>query len=145
MADVSYATTEALGRVEQRVEGKISELNNRVDKNSTSITRLETLYGTMVKLPDTIMALEKTVMEVNHCLSSMNQRITQINDNVESQRKMIQDLRDENQQQDEQINRVDNKSKIDWVHFGTSNFWSIISKAVVIIAALLVAYKTISP
>lgn len=145
MPEIQYATTEALGRVEHRVESKISELNNKVDSNSKSITRLETLYGTMVKLPDTIMALEKTVMEVNHCLSSMNQRITQINDNVESQRKMIQSVMDENKKQDEDIERVDNKSKVDWAHFLTNNFWGIITKAVVIIAALLVAYKAIAP
>lgn len=87
--------------------------------------------------------LKKTVVGVNHNLETMNTRIDQINASVQEQRDSLKQLHNENALQDKEIEKVDNKSKIDWASFVTGNFWNILFKAILAVAALLVAYKAI--
>ena len=137
-------TKEALDRVDNRLSNAIEENSRRIQKNCEQIIKLETLYGTLVKLPDTISSLEKTLLQVSHTMDTMGERISQINGNIQEQRDAIKELREENKKQDEDIESVDNKSKIDWASFITGNFWNILFKAAVTIAAAAVAWKTLS-
>lgn len=143
MADSTPITKEALDRIDTKFTTEIRELNKHIKENSQSIVKLETLYSTLVKLPDAISALEKTVVGVNHNLETMSDRIKQINESVQEQRESVKALREENQRQNETIEAVDNKSKIDWSEFITKNFWNIVLKLIIAIAAILVAYKTL--
>lgn len=143
MSEPTYVTKEGLDRVDNRLSAEIKENARHIKQNSEAIVKLETLYGTLVKLPDAIASLEKTVVSVNHNLESMSTRINQVNESVIEQKSSLEKLREENVAQNKEIAKVDNKSKIDWANFVTGNFWSILTKAVVIIAALLVAYQAI--
>ncbi len=140
----SGVTKEALDRVDARLSAEIKENTKQIKQNSESIVKLETLYGTLVKLPDAIASLEKTVVDVNYNLEIMSTRMNQINESVQEQKDSIQALKEENQKQNRTIEAVDNKSKIDWAKAFSGNFWNVIWKVIVVIAALLVAYKTIS-
>lgn len=144
MAESDSVSKEGVNRIEARLSAEIKELNTHVKQNSLAIAKLETLYSTLVKLPDAIAALEKTVVGVNHNLESMNIRIGQINENVEIQKASIKALHEENQRQNENIAEVDNKSKVDWARFLTGNFWSLLFKAIMGVAAVIVAYQAIT-
>lgn len=144
MPEINPVSKEALDRIDAKFTAEIREINKHIKENGEAIVKLETLYSTLVKLPDAISALEKTVVGVNHNLETMSDRIKQINESVQAQRESVKALREENQRQNETISKVDNKSKIDWSEFITKNFWSIILKAIIAIAAILVAYKTLS-
>lgn len=137
MAEVSYVTKEGLDRVDARLTAGIKENAQHIKQNSEAIVKLETLYGTLVKLPDAIAALEKTVVSVNHNLESMNVRINQVNDSITEQKNSIKELRAENQEQNRTINEVDSKSKVDWAKAITQNFW----KVIIAVAGIIVAYK----
>lgn len=137
MAEVTYVTKDGLDRVDARLTAEIKENKQHIKENSEAIVKLEALYGTLVKLPDAISALEKTVVSVNHNLETMSTRIGLMNESITEQRNSIKDLRAENQKQNETIHEVDNKSKIDWSKAITANFWKII----LAIAGAIVAYK----
>lgn len=137
MAEVTYVTKDGLDRVDARLTAEIKENKQHIKENSEAIVKLETLYGTLVKLPDAISALEKTVVSVNYNLETMSTRIGLMNESITEQRNSIKDLRAENQKQNETIHEVDNKSKIDWSKAITANFWKII----LAIAGAIVAYK----
>lgn len=137
-------TKEALDRVDNRLTNAIEENSRRIQKNCEQIIKLETLYGTLVKLPDTISSLEKTLLQVSHTMDKMGERITQINGNIQEQRDAIKELREENKKQDGDIAKVDNKSKFDWATFLTGKFGDILVKVVVTIAAVAFAWKTIT-
>lgn len=143
MSEPTYVTKEGLDRVDTRLSAEIKENARHIKQNSESIVKLETLYGTLVKLPDAIASLEKTVVSVNHNLESMSTRINQVNESVIEQKSSLEKLREENVAQNKEIAKVDNKSKIDWANFVTGNFWSLLAKIIVISAALLVAYQAI--
>lgn len=143
MSEPTYITQEMLDHVDNRLTAEIKDNTEKIQQNSEAIVKLETLYGTLVKLPDAIASLEKTVVGVNHNLETMNTRIDQINASVQEQRDSLKQLHNENALQDKEIEKVDNKSKIDWASFVTGNFWNILFKAILAVAALLVAYKAI--
>lgn len=143
MSEPISVTKEGLDRVEARLSAEIKENARQIKRNSDAIVKLETLYGTLVKLPDAIASLEKTVVSVNHNLESMSTRINQVNESVIEQKSSLEKLREENIAQNQEIAKVDNKSKIDWANFVTGNFWSLLAKIIVIGAALLVAYQAI--
>lgn len=145
MPEPHPVSKEAFDRIDAKFTSELREMNKHIKQNSESIVKLETLYSTLVKLPDAIASLEKTVVGVNHNLENMSDRIRQINESVQEQRESVKALKEENQKQNETISKVDNKSKIDWTEFITKNFWNILVKAVIIIAGILVAYKTIAP
>lgn len=144
MPEPQYVTKDGLDRVDNRLTEQIRENARHIKQNSESIVKLETLYGTLVKLPDTIASLEKTVLNVGHNMEVMATRMNQINESVQEQKDAIKSLKEENEKQNENINRVDSKSKIDWANFVSGNFWNILWKVIVVISALLVAYKAVT-
>lgn len=126
MENPSFVTKEALDRVEQRFNKDIKELERQVTDNKEDIIELKALYSSLIKLPDTIASLERTVIGVNHSLERINERMDLINNNIKEQREDLKEIRQENQRQNDEIDAIDNKSKIDWSTAITTHFWKII-------------------
>lgn len=142
MSEPIQVTKDAFDRLDARLSAEIRENAKHIKQNSEAIVKLETLYSTLVKLPDTIVSLEKTILKIDHNMDALATRMDQINQSVQEQKETIKGLKDENQKQNDAIEAVDNKSKVDWANFLTGNFWSILVKALVAIAAVMVAYKS---
>lgn len=126
MPDANYVLREDLANVERRLSEEIHENRATIMNNSEAIVKLETLYGTLVKLPDTIDSLKETVIGINTNLQAMNDKIGQIQSSFIAHKEEIKELKDDNKKQDEQIERVDSKGKVDWIDFITDNFWKVI-------------------
>lgn len=127
MADVIHVTLDEFNKFEKRIDNEIRNNREDINFNRNSITKLETLYNTLSKLPSAIESLEKTVVSVNMSLESMNTRIGGIQETISRQRDSINRLKEDNQKQDEYMESIDSKSKIDWAVFITKNFWAIIA------------------
>lgn len=140
MAEPVPVTKEAIDRVEARLTSRIDENEKHIKQNSESIIKLETLYNTLVKLPDTIVSLEKAMIRIDHNMQTMATRMDNMTDNLRAQRDSIDQLKAENQKQDESIRDVDNKSKVDWAKAVTQNFW----KVVLAVAGAIVAWKSLT-
>lgn len=140
MSEVTTVTKDSLDRLEARFSEQIRDIYNRLNENSESIVKLETLYSTLVKLPDTMASLEKAIMQSNHNMEVMATRIDIMNNSIQSQKDSIEALKAENQKQDESIRDVDNKSKVDWAKAVTQNFW----KVILAICGVIVAYKSLT-
>lgn len=126
MAENGCATPQALDRVEANLMKEIEANKANIKKNSESIIELKVLYKTLMTLPETIASLDKTVIGVNQNLEAMNAKIEDIQSKITNQKASIKDLREENKQQNEQIAKIDGKSKIDWIEFITKHFWKVI-------------------
>lgn len=124
--NVKYATCEALDRVDTRLTKDVQFNKEAIARNSESIIELKTLYGSLLKLPDTISSLEKTVIGINNNLEKMTDRMDNMRHELVQNRDSIEELREENRQQNKNIQEVDNKSKIDWMQAINANFWKII-------------------
>lgn len=59
MSEPTYITQEMLDHVDNRLTAEIKDNTEKIQQNSEAIVKLETLYGTLVKLPDAIASLEK--------------------------------------------------------------------------------------
>ncbi len=125
MPDSNFVLREDFDKESQRLSEEIKENRARITCNSEAIVKLETLYGTLVKLPETIDQLKETVVGINVNLQAMNDRIIQTQELVLNQKQAIDDIRMDNRKQDETINRVDSKGKVDWIDFITNNFWKV--------------------
>lgn len=126
MPDSNNVLREDLDKVDRRLSEEIHENRARIAGNSEAIVKLETLYGTLVKLPETIDSLKETCIGIQANLQAMNDKFNQTQEIFSQQQMKINELQNDNKKQDENIERVDNKGKIDWVEFVTSNFWKII-------------------
>lgn len=126
MPDSNNVLREDLDKVDRRLSEEIHECRARISDNSEAIVKLETLYGTLVKLPETIDSLKETCIGIQANLQAMNDKFNQTQEIFSQQQMKINELQNDNKKQDENIERVDNKGKIDWVEFVTSNFWKII-------------------
>lgn len=120
MSEVTYATREELYSAEKRLSGDIRDNRQKIEEHAESITRLETLYTSLEGLPAAINGLDKTMMQMTDNLSAMQKQIIGMNDSIES-------LRTEAEKSNEKIQKIDNKSKIDWQTSITKNFWKILS------------------
>lgn len=125
MENNEFVTQAGLDRLDERLTSSIKGNTEAINQNREDIVGLKALYSTLVKLPETIMSLEKTVVGINHNLEALSEKIIDIKDTVVEQKKSIDDLREENRQQNKNMDRIDNKSKIDWTTAVTSNFWKI--------------------
>lgn len=126
MPDANYVLREDLTNVERRLSEEIHENRATIMNNSEAIVKLETLYGTLVKLPDTIDSLKETVIGINTNLQAMNDKIGQIQSSFIAHKEEIKEIKSDNKKQDELIERVDRKGKVDWIDFITDNFWKVI-------------------
>lgn len=133
-------TKDSLDRLEARFSEQIRDIYNRLNENSESIVKLETLYSTLVKLPDTMASLEKAILKIDHNMEAMATRMDSMADSIQAQNASIESLKKENQRQNEEISAVDNKSKIDWAKAITQNFWKVILAA----CGVIVAWKSLT-
>lgn len=126
-----------LNRVDKRLTDEIHEAKQLIHENSQAIVRLEAVYASLEGLPDTIVNLDKTITIIGNNLDSMDKNLTDVKESVSQQSAIINKLREENEAQTENIQKIDNKSKIDWALFVTNNFWKIFA----VIAAIYVMVK----
>lgn len=112
-------TKDDLHQLDDRLSGDIRINREKISKNSEDISELRTMYMSVAELPRTMASLEKTMVSVGNHLEN-------IEENMKSMSDSIQNLKEENRAQNEKISQVDDKSKIDWATFITSNFWKII-------------------
>lgn len=126
MPDSNYVLREDFDKAEKRLLEEMKENRARITENSEAIVKLETLYGTLVKLPDTIDSLKETVIGINTNLQSMNTRMEQIQETISATKSSIKEIKDDNKAQDEHINKIDDKGKVDWIDFVTNNFWKVL-------------------
>lgn len=120
MPDIEYVTRPEFNNMENRVTRYIHDNMDKINKNSESITRLETLYQALEGLPGAIAKLDKTLIIMSENMNAMGDKIADANKNVDNLRKAAE-------QRDETIRKLDSKSKIDWQVGITNNFWKIIS------------------
>lgn len=133
MAEIEYATTQALSRVEEHLMKEIEASRANIQKNNESIVKLEVMYQTLAPLASALTSLEKTMVGVQQTLSGvqqnlegMNSKIDYMQDKIANQKASIKDLREENKQQNEHIAKIDNKGKIDWIEAVNKNFWKVL-------------------
>lgn len=131
--DHGYVIREELENTEKRLSKDIRENRDRINEHSKDIARLNTLYDSLEGLPAAITALDKTLYTMGENMNAMNEKINDVNESIQS-------LRKADEQRDNRINEIDNKSKIDWQKAITNNFWKIISAclAAAVVIKLLV-------
>ena len=123
---MEYATKYDVNTVDNRLSAEIRENREHIEAHSREIARLEAVYKSLEDLPNTISNLDKTMSLIGGRLESMETNLEEVKENVSYQKKVIQDLKGENKKQNENIDRIDNKSKIDWQDFITKNFWKVL-------------------
>lgn len=133
------ATRYDLNALDTRLTSDIKENREYIDMHSQKIAKLEAVYQSLENLPFTITNLDKTITIISGKLESMDKNIEEVKESVEEQGQIIKDVKSENMKQNENIARVDNKSKIDWAVFLTNNFWKVLG----VCGVLYIAIKTI--
>lgn len=116
-----------LNRTDKRLSNEIHEVRTIVEDHTVEISRLKALYKTLEQLPDTFHSLDKTLTVVRSNLENIQHQMTEIKSSVDGQSQAIKSLQKNDDEQDEEIRRVDNKGKIDWIQFITENFWKILA------------------
>lgn len=122
-----FATKYDLNRTDKRISNEIREVRNIVDEHTQEISRLKVLYKTLEDLPRTFHSLDKTLTVVCSNLESIQGQMIEIKSSVDEQSRAIKNLQKSDNKQDEEIRRVDNKSKVDWIQMITQNFWKILA------------------
>lgn len=122
---VEYITKYDLNSLDKRLSSEIKENRDYIDEHSREIARLEAVYRSLENLPNTIASLDKTITVIGTNLESMDKNLADVKESVSNQELTINELRGENKNQNKHIERIDNKSKIDWAEFVTDNFWKL--------------------
>lgn len=108
---------------------------NRLDKE---VTVLQTMFDNFRDLPESINKLDKTMALISQNLELLNQKV---NSFVSSEECKNTSSKDKDQEQDEKIRALDEKSKIDILVFVKTNWWKI----VMTIAAFLILFQKYIP
>lgn len=106
-------------QMEERLSSDIKENRRNIQANSENISELKVLYKTLSDLPETMSSLDKTIVKV--C-----DRLDNIDENMKAMNESIQNAMSHNKKQDKEIQRIDEKSKVDWASFVTENFWKVL-------------------
>lgn len=126
MPETEYASVQALTRVEERLSKEIEANKASIQNACESIIKLEVMYQALAALPAAIASLEKTMVGVQQNLEGMNSKIDYMQDKLTNQKASIKGLEEENKQQNEQIAKIDDKGKIDWIEAISKNFWKVL-------------------
>lgn len=116
-----------LNRTDKRLSGEIHEVRTIVETHTEEISRLKVLYKTLEGLPATFHNLDKTLSVVSANLGSIQSQMEGIRNSVDEQSQAIKNLQKSDNKQDEEIRRVDDKGKVDWIQMITQNFWKILA------------------
>lgn len=103
-----------------------ARLFDKVGEVEKKVAKLETMYNSLEGLPSTITNLDKTITIIGNKLESMDHNLRDMKESISEQKYAIRNIQEENRTQNENIDKIDNKSKIDWQHYITQNFWKII-------------------
>lgn len=122
-----YVTKYDLNAVDKRLSAEAKENRDRIDEHTQKISKLESLYESLEELPATMASLDKTISLIGNNLSSMDKNIEEVKADVLAQSETIAEMRKEHTEMHEEIEEVDNKSKVDWAVFITNNFWKIVA------------------
>lgn len=123
MPDNDYVTRQEFNDAKNELLTDIRDNRTNIQANAENITELRAMYKSLADLPGTINSLDKTIVKICDRLDNMDENLKSMN---ELTQKAIDDMNERNKQQDEKINRVDSKSKVDWATFITENFWKVI-------------------
>lgn len=119
-SDYGFVTRDEMENTEARLAKDIRENRDRINEHAKDISRLEALYQALEGLPETIAQLDRTLTVMGENMKNMNEKINDVRESISS-------MRSAEEQRDERIKTIDNKSKIDWQTAITQNFWKIIS------------------
>lgn len=133
---LEYATKYDLNSLDKRITGDIKENREYIDEHSKAIARLEAVYNSLEGLPLTITNLDKTITVIGSKLESMDKNLEDVKESISQQEEAINEIRKENKGQNEEITKIDNKSKIDWAEFVTKNFWKVFGIIAVLYAVI---------
>ena len=134
MEDVKYVTREELDRgltrVEERCESRLSSHDQSIVELTKALGILETHVNSMLGMPQIIQSVEKTLVQMTEQLKQMNEKIGNVEYNLHQQSQKYEaalsksnDAIKENQ---ESIESVDGKSKIDFLLWMKKNFFNIV-------------------
>lgn len=143
MADMEYVGRGELSEVDHRLTKEIKENRANIEENSKNIARLEAVYKSLEGLPLTITNLDKTMTVISGNLSSMEKNLSSVEDSVSKQAQAIEDLRAENMKQNDSLEKIDNKSKVDILLFAKENFWKLLSALAVGYAVIEIIMKRV--
>lgn len=118
MPDSEYATKGELRESEKRISNLVAENRQKIQENSEYIAELRAMYKTLEDLPNTLNGLDKTIIKISDRMDNMAE-------NLKAMRESINSAMMHNKEQDDKIEQVDSKSKVDWTRAITDNFWKI--------------------
>lgn len=124
---LEYATKYDLNSVDKRLSKEMQENRDHINEHSQEIARLGAVYKQLEALPLTITNLDKTITIISSNLEKMGENLNEVKDSVQEQEQAIKEIRAENNKQNEDIESIDNKSKIDIMVLIRDNFWKILS------------------
>lgn len=122
---MEYATKEELDRLDKRLTVETKENREYIDNHSQEIARLKAVYHSLEGLPTTITNLDKTITIIGINLESVDKNLSDLKSSVAEQQQTIKEIRKNDKIQNANIEKIDNKSKIDWAVFVTNNLWKI--------------------
>lgn len=138
-----YVSRPELESVDRRLSKEIVENRTHIESHSREIARLEAVYQSLEGLPVTISSLEKTMSVISNNLESMDRSISDVQKNVSEQKQAIKELRAENTRQNDSLERIDSKSKIDVMVLIRDNFWKLLSLVAVGYAVVEIIMKKV--
>lgn len=133
---IEYATKQDLNAVDKRLSRELETNRDNIREHTREIARLDAVYKHLEGLPVIIMNLDKTITIISGNLESMDRNLSDVRNSVQEQEQAIKEIKAENNKQTNDIEKIDNKSKIDIMVFIKDNFWKVLS-------ALAVGYALI--
>ena len=114
----------AVNRVEDRMSGKMKEIENEVKEHAKCIAKVETVLASFEDLPSILSSLNITLVKLDGRLCNVETGITKLEKRAASQGDVI--------------SKIDEKGKIDWMEAVKKNWWGII----LFIAAVVMLLKS---
>lgn len=127
MGDTSFATKYELNQLDKRLSGETKTNRENIAKHDAEIARLTVLYESLKDLPKTMHNLDKTITTIGENLRSIQSNMIGLRQDVNEQNIAISKLKESDSEQDDRIDKVDGKGKIDLVDSLTKNFWKILA------------------
>lgn len=126
MAD-EYISRPEFTELDHRLSKEIKTNREGIEQHSKEIARLEAISKSLESLPMALTNLEKTMVVISSSMEGMDRNMEDVKRSVSEQERAIKDLRAENTRQNESLEKIDNKSKVDILLFAKENFWKIFS------------------
>ena len=102
----------AVNRVEDRMSGKMKEIETEVKEHAKCVAKVETVLASFEDLPSILSSLNITLVKLDGRLCNVETGITKLEKRAASQGDVI--------------SKIDEKGKIDWIEFIKKNWFAII-------------------